>query len=221
MLGVPMPQGGGGALTSNAPALEATARQVAVADMILAGANYNTMAQKLGVSIGSIHFDVMRCIEIWQAYQLDKMEQWMTLELAKLGQIEAESWSAWHRSQVPTFEGRPLKSKIRRAGDWHFLDMALKAHQRRCEMLGLDAPKREVLEYNHNYDLSLDERALRVVEILEAARARRSASIDGSFTEAGSGPGDGSGDVDRAELSDPGDDGQPAEVGAISEEVAA
>jgi len=74
-------------------------------------------------------------------------------ELMRIEAIEVEAWRAWWRSQEPeetTISGRSTTedetteraslTRRQRVGDARFLDTIYKCVDKRCELLGLDAP---------------------------------------------------------------------------------
>ncbi len=91
----------------------------------------------------------------WREGTMQATNAWMDLQLAKLDRIEAEAWGAWDRSKLDRVTTRQSKDaggqtsasveKAGRVGDARHMATVLTCIDRRCKLLGLDAPeKREV-----------------------------------------------------------------------------
>lgn len=129
----------------------ADARRARVAELLLQSKTYREIASTVGVrSTKTIHDDVTAIMVDWKAQQQHHVSEWMALELERVGRIEAQAWEAWARSQedaeTHTLENgkdgkRETFTTKGQAGDPRFLDVILKCVTRRCELLGLDAPK--------------------------------------------------------------------------------
>ena len=143
-------------------------RRVRVAELLLQGKTYRQIAAELKVkSTKTIFDDVEGVIAEWKAEQKHNVDAWVALELSKVGRIEEQSWSAWERSQrdaetiatetatvtiragrghdsveVPALSNKETRTRKGQVGDPRFLDAALKCVVKRCELLGLDRPKK-------------------------------------------------------------------------------
>jgi hypothetical protein len=120
-------------------------RRAEVAARYLKGELQSDLATSFGVSQAQISHDLKVIRATWLASAVRAQE------LAKIDQVEREYWLAWERSQqdkeVAYSERGPKGTKAgeRRegqAGNAAFLDGVLKCIAKRCEILGLDAPKR-------------------------------------------------------------------------------
>lgn len=90
----------------------------------------------------------------WQRSALIKFDEARAQELAKIDNLEREYWRAWERSKTEKkhsekerTEGETSKEVTRvqkweLIGDHRFLEGVQWCINRRCELLGLDAPKR-------------------------------------------------------------------------------
>ena len=90
----------------------------------------------------------------WQRSAIIKFDEARAQELAKIDNLEREYWRAWERSKTEKkqtvkqrTEGAELKELTRvqeweAIGDHRFLEGIQWCINRRCELLGLDAPKR-------------------------------------------------------------------------------
>lgn len=104
-----------------------------------------------------ISYDIRLIIERWVKASINHIDQRKAIELAKIDQLEITYWDAWERSQQPlkskviegrgtTEEGKTVKQTVKteeRVGDPRFLDGVMKCIERRCAILGIDAPRRE------------------------------------------------------------------------------
>lgn len=125
----------------------------------------------------------------WREARLADTADIVDLELRKLDRLEREAWLAWERSQKPAQEATtvtkdggdlPTKKKISgRNGDPRYLAVVLKCIERRCALLGLDAPKQLTLE-----DAQIDQFIIDEVERLAAieADARTAGSLPPAIT---------------------------------------
>jgi hypothetical protein len=100
--------------------------------------------------------------------------------------LESTYWEAWERSKEnaetsvirDTPQGRFHEERsVGQSGNPAFLEGVLKCVNKRCELLGLDAPKKiaptDPTGEKEYVGLTDDERAARIAAILDAARARR------------------------------------------------
>jgi hypothetical protein len=116
----------------------------------------------------------------WQRSTIVKFDEARAQELAKIDNLEREYWRAWERSKTEKkhsekekTEGMQLKEVTRvekweLIGDHRFLEGIQWCINRRCELLGLDAPKRmhifeEDLLSKINWDSLTREQMQRIV----------------------------------------------------------
>lgn len=183
-------------------------RRIRVAELLLQGQTYRQIGDALKVkSTQTIHKDVAAILIDWQAEQKHNVDEWVALELGKVGRIESQAWEAWERSQrdaetvatetttitlragrgqsameVPalqTREGRTVKGQV---GDPRFLDVALRCVARRCELLGLDAP--EKVEHSGEIDVRTLEKVRKKRWEKSAAALAEALDDEGSDDEA-------------------------------------
>jgi len=76
------------------------------------------------------HVDAL--LQEWRDNRVDDMDKAIQAELEKLNLIESEAWEAWNNSKLE--DGGPVHQ---------FLDKVEKCITRRCQILGLDAPKKQ------------------------------------------------------------------------------
>lgn len=147
------------------------ARRQRVVELLLRGLTYRQIATEIKVkSTKTISDDVEVFLTEQKAEQRHDVDAWVALELSKVGRIEAEAGAAWERSQedavsvsvetarvttkrgrgekaidVPAMQTRETRTIKGQVGDPAFLDIALKCTARRCELLGLDKPRKIAL----------------------------------------------------------------------------
>lgn len=128
-------------------------RRTAVADMYVRGWSYRRIAEVVGVSAKTCHKDVQASIAEWREQRLGNIDDERSRELAKIDRVEMSAWDGWEKSQRDYREvidevsddpkGRTEKSKTKKysqAGSPQFLTVILNCIQRRCAILGIDAP---------------------------------------------------------------------------------
>ena len=156
--------------------------------MYLKGCGLEEIAALRGVSRITIHNDLKFIQKQWQDEAVRDFDQLKGRELARVDKLENEYWTAWERSQKPLkavsqSKGTVGKDKFtketkrleQRVGDPRYLDGVYKCIERRCRLLGLDAPFRAV--FTRDYDpmlirsivtgLEPDQRNLLTQAILE------------------------------------------------------
>lgn len=115
------------------------------------------IAASFGVTQGQISQDLTAIRAAWLASAIRDFDALKAQELAKIDQVEREYWLAWTRSQenkeIEFEESGPkgTRSGSRtegQAGNPAFLEGVLKCIDRRCQILGLDAPKRFVINWD-------------------------------------------------------------------------
>jgi hypothetical protein len=145
-------------MQSQADIARVLSRRTKVAALLLRGTtNQFEIAAKLGME-ASQHYTISRDIkaikEEWRGSALRDFNEARGREIEKLEALEKEFWEAWDRSRVEKVSERTKKNKKGRSlayedetrkelrdGNPAFLDGALKCIAKRCELLGLDAPK--------------------------------------------------------------------------------
>jgi len=147
------------------------------ADLYLQGWLQTDIADDIGVSASTVSRDLKALHQEWQASALLDFDKAKAAELAKIDRLEREYWEAWVRScedaETIRQEGDPKAkpSKVVRtfkgqAGDPRFLQGIQWCIDRRCKILGVDAPQRhEVKGSIETKDTSSDR-----AEILRALR---------------------------------------------------
>jgi hypothetical protein len=114
----------------------------------------------------------------WEKASTAQIDEHKARELEKVDQLEREYWNTWERSCKEVEQDDGTTSFF---ADPRFLTGVQWCIDRRCKLLGLDAPSRSELsgkdggpiETKDVSELSDEERLARVVAIFDAARARR------------------------------------------------
>lgn len=147
------------------PRLDTTveARRVEVAQRYLRGEMQSEIARSFGVSQQQISQDLRVIRAHWLASAIRDFDAAKAQELAKIDEVERAAWSAWERSTQDkevsiqetdgTLDEKTKKPKMKKvslrregqAGAPAFLNTVLTCIERRCAILGLDAPKRFVI----------------------------------------------------------------------------
>ena len=145
-------------------------RRTIVASLYLKGWTQSAIAQDQGVSQGQISQDLKAIREEWAESTIVDFNEAKLQELAKIDQLEKTYWEAWSRSLEKTLkrskkmkgsvedsvetksETKPRRKDVEitetteeRLGDPRYLDGILKCIQKRCELLGIDAPEKKEL----------------------------------------------------------------------------
>lgn len=131
------------------------ARRARVAELLLARRTERQMAAELGVSTGTIVYDVAAVRAGWAESRKMHADLWVAEELSRLAAAEAAIWP-----QIM-------------AGKWLAIDRLLAIQDRRAKYLGLDAPAKvdityRVRELAEQYGLDPDEAVRAAEEMLKA-----------------------------------------------------
>lgn len=139
------------------------ARRVEVAQRYLRGEMQSEIARVFGVSQQQISQDLKAIRSYWLASAIRDFDAAKAQELAKIDEVERAAWVAWERStkdkevavqesdgtlDKETKRPRLKKATLRKegqSGNPAFLSTILTCIERRCSILGLDAPKRFVI----------------------------------------------------------------------------
>ncbi len=137
-----------------------------ISDMYLKGMRQVDIAVKTGHSQSTVSRYINRAIERWQKDQVHNIDAQRTVELEKINNIELEAWNAWERSK----SDKETKSKKQTSedrtevqyrteslvGDPRFLQQVQWCINKRCELLGLDAPIKTELTGKNGEDLNIN-----------------------------------------------------------------
>lgn len=134
-------------------------RRESVANMYLQGKSQRVIADVLDVSLGTINGDLKYLRQLWQQNASTNIDEIISRELAKLDNLEAQAWDSYQKSLVtiekaqgrrkspPTKKDQPPREsessfvkQFENAGDPRFLSIVENCIDRRCRILGIDAP---------------------------------------------------------------------------------
>ena len=130
---------------------EITNRRQQVAERYLRGMYMAQIAEELGVDTATISRDLSELRKEWLDRSINHVEQKKADELARIDQLERTYWDAWERSKE---NAKTITKKKTPAGDISerktegqvgnpaFLTGVQWCINKRCEILGLEAPKR-------------------------------------------------------------------------------
>lgn len=142
-------------------------RRRKVAELLLQGVtNQCEICRRLGMpekASYTISRDITEIHSQWLKEATRSFDELVARELTRLDKVESEYWEAWNRSKAErqlSKTARRRKSggesgevsetaeivKEQRDGNPAFLDGVMKCVAKRCELLGIDAPKRFVFE---------------------------------------------------------------------------
>lgn len=124
-------------------------RRRKVAEMYLRGTIQADIARQLGVVQGTVSRDLAAIRADWRQSAVMDFDARKDQELAKIDEVERAAWDGWRRSQEPAETTRAeisgdvqkaVKTTEGQAGDPRFLQTVLNCVERRCRILGIDAP---------------------------------------------------------------------------------
>jgi hypothetical protein len=131
----------------NAKRLALLERRKNVAKRYLRGETQWEIARAFEVNQSTISDDLAAIRKEWLAVTKSDYSERISLELAKIDEIERQAWNAWTKSQENAETLRARMSGDRtdtekivrgQAGNPKFLDLVMKCVERRCALLGLD-----------------------------------------------------------------------------------
>lgn len=116
------------------------------------------IAQRVGVSQQQVSYDLKELQKRWQASALVDINEHKAKELGRIDRLEVTYWEAWERSlkdaETTTQKAVEAGDQTRKeatkvakgqAGDPRFLAGVQWCITKRCDVLGLEAPKRQQL----------------------------------------------------------------------------
>lgn len=129
-----------------------------IARMYLSGTTQMEIASELGLSQSTVSRDLSYLQKEWAEARISDIDERKRMELAKIDILELEYWDAWRGSkrdsetETKTIRGDQSDEKPKRIeqakriesqnGDPRYLVGVQWCIERRCGLLGLDAPKR-------------------------------------------------------------------------------
>ena len=123
-----------------------------IADLYLQGRLQADIAAELEINQSTVSRDLKALHKEWLAAALVDFGAVKAQELAKIDRLEREYWRAWERSckdaetvvkKQKEDGGKEMQQTLKgQAGDPRFLDGVQWCIERRCKILGVDAPQR-------------------------------------------------------------------------------
>jgi len=126
-----------------------------IARLYLRGEYQSEIAKRLDISQPTVSNDLKVIQEQWKVDRVDDINERKNIELAKIDALEIEYWSAWTESQKNEETKKAVKigdKQVKQemiskgqSGNPAFLRGVEWCINKRCDLLGLDAPKKSEL----------------------------------------------------------------------------
>jgi len=121
-----------------------------IATLVLQGREHAEIALELGVSRQQVTYDLKVIKDRWASRTTMDLDQAKADELVKIDRLERTYWDAWELQCTPQVyravdgDGNPIlggeEVQVPQTGDPKLLAGILSCIDRRCKLLGLDAP---------------------------------------------------------------------------------
>jgi len=174
-------------------------KRLEIADRYVKGETQGQIAEAMGLNFRTISHILKTIRTAWEKEAVLDMDKAKGKELAKLNKLELEYWGAWERSKTQKektlsrrkISGKTKKSendtnkeqtesaisKEQRDGNPAFLQGILNCIDRRCKLLGLDAPlrldlKAEAVRIAQEFGLQETDATLLIAEAEAIIRGR-------------------------------------------------
>lgn len=141
------------------------------------------LAEKVDKAQISRDLDAVR--KAWRESAVRDFDEDVNRELDRIDLLERTYWEAWERSRSERTRSRTKRrtgaapsdeasvEKEQRDGNPAFLDGVMSCIDKRCKLLGLDAPVK------HDHSIGIEERRSRVLGFLDVLRQRAGIGGDG------------------------------------------
>lgn len=157
--------------------LELEERRTEVARLYVQGLTQHEICKRFGVSQPTISHDLKRIREAWRNSAIRDFDALRDEQLAKVDEAERRAWEVFERSREDAVKtrrevdadgkfGEGYMERVGQAGDLRALDTVLKCIERRCKLLGLDAPIKHAETDSKGNDVSAEERQERARQLL-------------------------------------------------------
>jgi len=165
-------------------AAELTRDRRRITDLYLSGWTQTAIAEELGVSQQTISLDLKAVQKDWLASSLIDFDAAKAKELAKVDRLEREYWAAWEASKEDKEtsvtekaggEKPRSKAQIRRegqVGNPSFLSGVQWCIERRCKILGIDAPQKMQVLSDNDLDAAIATELARLAAVGKAPDVR-------------------------------------------------
>lgn len=107
------------------------------AALYLQGWTQLRIAERLNLTRQQIGYDLKAIFTRWRESSVRDFDEKRAEELAKVNHVEQTYWDSWEQSRKPNKAGLPTEP-----GDPRFLSGVERCIERRCKLLGLDAPEK-------------------------------------------------------------------------------
>jgi len=131
---------------------EVTARRAKITKLYLSGWLQKDIAAECKISQAQVSQDLKFIHGEWVKSALTDFDEIKAGELAKIDRLERENWEAWERSMTERVKTREtifrtnttetMTETVTPVGDPRFLQGVQWCISKRCEIFGLDAPKK-------------------------------------------------------------------------------
>lgn len=173
--------------------VEVDSRREKVAGMYRRGMLQSHIAKELGINQSNVSRDLKQIRSEWLDSRVRDFDAAKEIELQKIDEVERQSWAAWERS-VGVVERRTTRKKdagerseteatvvkTYQAGDPRYLKNVLDCIERRCKILGLDAPEKHADTDSKGNDL---DRIDRINSLSKRLLAQRQNIIGGNGSQ--------------------------------------
>ena len=130
-------------------------RRMQVAELYMKGWKQAAIARKLGVSQATVSCDIKASRKEWKESRVRDFDEATMEGVRRYDVVILEAWEGYERSKEPAEttritqkngEKRAEKTVRGRSGDPRFLQIALRAYEQRCKLLGVDAAATKAFE---------------------------------------------------------------------------
>lgn len=127
---------------------------VKISDLYLRGCSCRQIAKSIGISHAMIARELQVIRQRWLEEQVKNFDELQQRELLRLDKIECEMWDAWEKSKADQItstarreDGMIAKTvnevkKAQQTGDAQYMQVIMRCIEKRCKILGLDAPEK-------------------------------------------------------------------------------
>lgn len=153
-------------------------RRRLVSDMYRRGVLQTDIAKEVGIDQATVSRDLKAIRAEWLESRVRDFDAAKEVELQKIDEVERQAWAGWERS-VGVVERKTKRSRtkgsekeheativeIQQAGDSRFLKTVLDCIERRCKIMGLDAPEKFAETDSQGRDIDRKDREERVASM--------------------------------------------------------
>lgn len=152
-------------------------RRSEVANLYLQGYNQQTIADRCSCSVATVCLDLKALKGEWQKSAAADIDEKISLELAKLDRVEYEAWQAFAESKETSTTSVTGVSISNTAGDARFLHIIQNCIDKRCKILGIDAPNKLQLTGKDGEAIQVQHRSQAAVSALSKLLAKEGVGL--------------------------------------------